>query len=106
VVTRTNPALDHTTLLVEDHPPSVSVTPIAFNAALPKAPLPNGEGAVVIESAAPVPFRARPRSGLRLSQRVGPATAPLLNDLPNPSTFALSPSSTPGRPVSEVFLYV
>jgi len=106
VVTRTNSALDHTTLLIEDQPPVAGVTPLHFNAALPKAPLPNGAQAVVIESSVPVPFLSRPRGGLRLSRRVGPDTAPLLNDLPNPPPATLSPASTPGRPVSEVFLYV
>lgn len=106
VVTRTNTALDETVLLVEDRPPVAGVAPLVFNAALPKAPLPSGVSAVVIESNAPVPFLAQPRSGLRLSRRVGAQTTPLLNGLPNPPPTTLSPASTPGRPVSEVFLYV
>lgn len=106
VVTRTDTSLDHTTLLVEDQPPAAGIVPLEFAAALPKAPLRNGEDAVVIESTAPVPFLARPRSGLRLSRRDAVGTATLLNDLPNPPPSTLSPASTPGRPVSEVFLYV
>lgn len=106
VVIRTNTLLDETTLLIQDHPPVATVAPIGFNNAQAKHPLANGEQAVVIESTAPVPLQARPRSGLRLLRRIGGETAPLLNDLPNPPTNTLSPASTPGRPVSEVFLYV
>ncbi len=70
--------------------------------------MPTAATAAVFESSAPIALRSIPYRGLTLQRRLGAQGqfVSLATDLPNPSPEPLSPSSAPGRPVSEVFIYI